>query len=262
MQLSFTNENINVVPLLFLKIVLLQVFYENIYLILINLKTFSTFSAAHCVKGKHASHEHLPGDILVSLGVHDLSDPFERGRVTFGVKSIRIHHDWNINMEPFDADIAILELESEITFNNFIQPICLAGPGSAIANNTSGIIIGFGRSENKEIEDVAKILEIPIVDYHKCSESEDHRHLLSPRTFCGGTQDGRGVCDGDSESGVYVAHDGRIYLRGIISAALSNVTTGCNVNKHAVFTEVTDFYEWIKSGGIRRYPNYNYNQFG
>ncbi|XP_070504773.1 transmembrane protease serine 9-like [Chironomus tepperi] len=201
-------------------------------------------TAAHCVKGKHESHEHRAGDIKVLLGVHNLSSRYEIGRVTFAVKSINIHPDWNINVQTFDADIAILELDSEITFNNYIQPICLAQPESSVASNSSGVVIGFGRSENKGIEDVAKILEIPLIDYHKCSEGEDHRHLISPRTFCGGTKDGRGVCDGDSGSGVYVKHNGRTYLRGIVSSSLSTVYE-CDVNKYAVFTEVTKFYDWI-----------------
>jgi len=185
--------------------------------------------------------------------MHDLSKSYERGRITLGVKAIRLYHDWNINIEMHDADIAILELEREITFNTYIQPICVAGPESPVANILNGTVVGFGRSENRDSEDIAKRLNIPMVDYHKCSESEEHRHLLSPRTFCGGTEDGRGVCDGDSGSGVYVVHNGRTYLRGIVAASLSDAENGCNVNKHAVFTKATDFYGWIKSGGTNRY---------
>ncbi len=38
---------------------------------------------------------------------------------------IHIHPDWSPYLVKFDADIAIFELEFPVTFDNYIQPICL-----------------------------------------------------------------------------------------------------------------------------------------
>jgi hypothetical protein len=41
------------------------------------------------------------------------------------VNSFKIHQDWNPTAENYDADIALAILGRTISFNNFVQPICL-----------------------------------------------------------------------------------------------------------------------------------------
>jgi len=72
-----------------------------------------------------------------------LTNPFETGRITADVKGIHIHPDWNTLTTSYDADIAILELVNEVEFSDYIQPICLAEPGSVAALETLGYVIGY-----------------------------------------------------------------------------------------------------------------------
>jgi len=192
-------------------------------------------------------------DITLMLGVYNYKRPVEQGRVSTKIKSIYVHKSWNTNVQNYDGDIAILELANDIQFDNFIRPICLADDESEVAEALHGTVVGFGFNENRTLSDIANKLDISIRDYHSCTLiSPDHQTFASFRTFCGGPADGRGVCDGDSGSGVYVLHDGAFYLRGLVSSSLINDNNECDTHKQAVFTDVTQYYEWIKRGGLKK----------
>ena len=103
-------------------------------------------TVAHCIRDKHSTTSRRPEDLIVHLGYHNLSKKFESGRVSFHVKSIRVHPDWNTETDSYDANIAILELDDEVEFGKYIQPICLIDPNSEIASSTNGAIVGFDYS--------------------------------------------------------------------------------------------------------------------
>ena len=187
-------------------------------------------------------------DFSAMLGVHNHKLSEETGRILVKVKYIYIHPDWDAYSESFDADIAVLELVREVGYNKFIRPICIPDINSEVGKFSRGIAVGFGITENDTISDIANKLKIPIYDHEKCSE--DHQPLISDRTFCGGSADGSGVCNGDSGSGVYVIYKRKYYLRGIVSSSLPNEVNECDVNREAVFTDVPKFYGWIKHGGL------------
>jgi len=135
-----------------------------------------------------------------------------------------------------------------VQFNNFIRPICIANEESELAQALRGMVVGFGFNENRILSDIANKLEVPIRSYHLCtSYSRDYHSFISSRTFCGGPADGRGVCDGDSGSGVYVLYNDQFYLRGLVSASLVNEYNQCDIHKEAIFADVTKYYDWIKS---------------
>ena len=142
-------------------------------------------------------------DLIVLLGVHDLDNNVEIGRVSHAVLKIVTHPDWNTLTQSFDADIAVLVLEKEVAFNEHIQLICLVTSGSKIVATTFGAVVGFGKSEDesKIHENIPKILVTPIHTNQKCfADNEGLALISSGRTFCGGQGRGVGVCVGDSGS--------------------------------------------------------------
>lgn len=183
------------------------------------------------------------------LGAHNVKQSFEKGRTTVKVKNIHIHQDWNPYIDQYDADIAIIELEADVKLSRFIQPICIPEAGSIPATKDEGFVIGFGKSEFADVQDVARLVTTPIHDNRKCHSSNDaYQLLLSHRGFCGGFANGTGVCTGDSGSGLIVVHDGIYYLRGIVSASLNGPLNGCNLKTYSIFTDVMEFTGWIKIG--------------
>jgi secreted trypsin-like serine protease len=139
-----------------------------------------------------------------------------------------------------------LELDHEVTFNTFIQPICLLDPSLKIANITNGIVVGYGYDENNSYGTLPKLMTSPIIDHNECiKNNSDFEGLLSHRTFCGGYGNGTGVCTGDSGSGLFVNDNNTFYLRGIVSSSFVDTNTICNVQTHSVFTDTLKFYWWI-----------------
>jgi len=192
-------------------------------------------------------------DITVLLGVHDLSKRYEIGRFPYAVQRIHIHRNWNPHTERRDADIAVMVLETEVTFSNYIQPICLIDSSSAVARLTEGVVVGYGKDEdpNKDHTNVPKSINMPIHQNEDCFlKNSIFAQISSKRTFCGGSGNGTGVCKGDSGSG-FVVNDGTAYyLRGIVSSSLYNLTNACDVDTYSVFTNVLPFTDWINSVSV------------
>ncbi|XP_070501523.1 uncharacterized protein [Chironomus tepperi] len=203
-------------------------------------------TAAHCIQDKELETPTLAREIIVRLGTYDLDKKVEVGRASHAVQSINMHPDWNTLTESYDADIAVLVLDTEVTFGGYIQPICLVRASSA----STGVVVGYGKSEDgsKDHENIPKIIQTPI---HSNEDCFLNNYLLaklsSRRTFCGGTGTGSGVCIGDSGNGLFVTDGTTYYLRGIVSASLLNVNHECDVNNYSVFTDVTKYIDWISN---------------
>lgn len=163
--------------------------------------------------------------------------------------NIHIHHNWNPNIPvAYHADIAVLVVGDRIIFDNYIQPICLISSDSPPESITTGIVVGYGKSENETIihEREPKVIELPIQRNDKCFiKYPDLTRISSLKTFCAGTEKGTGVCHGDSGSGLVVEYEGAYYLRGIVSASLLNKVNGCDVDIYSVFTDVLFYKDWI-----------------
>ena len=189
----------------------------------------------------------MPRDLGVLLGVYDLDNKYEIGRVVVPVKNIYVHSDWDTETDVFDADFAVLELEHEVHFNRFIQPICMIDPNSDIPDGET-IFVGFGKSEDqsKGHENTPRMADTPIHHNDDCTLNNYRlKQFSSHRTFCGGHANGTSVCAGDAGSGLFVKKDDKFYLRGIASAALFDREYGCDINNYGVFTDVTKFEDWL-----------------
>jgi secreted trypsin-like serine protease len=120
--------------------------------------------------------------------------------------------------------------------------------GSNIEYLTNGFVVGFGKSEDesKFHENIPKVLGTPIHRNDDCFlANHELASISSKRTFCAGSGNGEGVCNGDSGSGLIVQHNGVYYLRGIVSSSLRASKYGCDVDSYAVFTDVLMFSGWI-----------------
>ncbi|XP_070504112.1 serine protease gd-like, partial [Chironomus tepperi] len=189
-------------------------------------------TAAHCIQEKDAEKPTLAREIIVRLGTYDLDKRIEVGRASHAVQSINMHPDWNTLTESYDADIAVLVLDSEVTFSGYIKPICLTRASSA----STGVVVGYGKSEDgtKIHENIPKMIETPIHSNKDCFENNQALAALSSgRTFCGGPGRGVGVCNGDSGSGLFVSDGTSYYLQGVVSSSLIGGPYGCNVDTYS-----------------------------
>ncbi|KAL7011003.1 hypothetical protein ACKWTF_014041 [Chironomus riparius] len=204
-------------------------------------------TAGHCIHTKSFT-EYNKKDLQVILGSHDLISRFEVSREIKKIDTIFPHPRWNPMVEKFDYDIAVIVLEEEVHFNNYIQPICLPNNNKIVKSITMGTVIGYGKTEDrsKQFSNIPKRAQAPIYNYESCVRKfSDLQSIASKTTFCGGHANGTGACTGDSGSGLFVSHNNIFYLRGLVSSSQNNNEIGCDVKKYAVYTNVTKFIEWI-----------------
>lgn len=206
------------------------------------------FSAAHCILDKRQAQKFLPRDIIAIFGAHDLSNPYEAGRILHSPKKIFIHDDWNHLTHSFDADVSLLEFEAgSIQFSAYIKPICLWDSETEPVV-TDGVVTGWGKSEDplKVHENLPKLIPAPIQKNEVCFlDTPALTDISSLRTFCAGLKNGSGVCSGDSGGGHFFQINEVYHLKGIVSSSLIK-NGGCDISRNAVYTDVLKFRGWIE----------------
>ncbi|XP_070492242.1 ovochymase-2-like [Chironomus tepperi] len=212
----------------------------------------AVLTAAHCIHNKHDTPKKAE-EAIFYIGKH-LINTFanEKDFILAPVTSFVIHPDWNAYSSTYDADIAIALLSRTIQFTNFIRPICLWTYTDNYNDivNKFGVIAGYGKTENSaSTSDKPYWTALPVVDEGTCLRSHnDFTKITSKRTFCVGSRDGRGPCNGDSGGGFIVRQNGRWYLRGIVSSSLFDKELySCDTNNFAVFTDVAAYKDWIQA---------------
>lgn len=183
------------------------------------------------------------------LGVYDLEAAFDNGRIVSYPNQIFIHPEWSPFVRKYDADLAILETEESIEFNQFVSPICLWN-NKENPNALNAFVIGYSDKfkNNTKIQFPRKI-DLSIMEFPQCMiKYPDLSRIAAPNTFCAGADDGRnGVCRGDSGHGLIFKYNKKFYLRGITSASLIDDEYKCDYRQFALFTDVLKYKNWIEN---------------
>jgi hypothetical protein len=129
-----------------------------------------------------------------------------------------------------------------MTFNAFIQPICLFT--SDFNNITNGSVAGWGAIDDYDTTaDVAKITELQIFDTFSCVLDDVILGRIAWKdSFCARSDEG-GVCGGDSGSGFYIDIQNVKYLKGLVSSAIKR---DCSEKGAVLYSDVTKYIEFIK----------------
>ncbi|XP_054281031.1 serine protease gd-like [Macrosteles quadrilineatus] len=210
-------------------------------------------TVGHCMRHEEAGTMD-PVDVVVYLGKYNLQQWEESHSVIKEVVEIHIHPDFDSN--KYTADIALLQLKTPVTYNMFIQPVCLWSqpPDLELIVGHIGTVVGWGRDgKGNKMSPIPRVMEIPIVSTEECVQSHNEFvFLTSSSTLCAGAKDGRGPCNGDSGGGLMLPvkwkSTTRWELRGIVSLSLLNTTTqSCDLTQYVVFTDTAKFLSWIYS---------------
>lgn len=154
-------------------------------------------TAAHCIQYKQQALPRQSSEIVLKLGKHDLAMQYERHSINAYPSGIFLHPDWNVETLKFESDIAIVALEVAVQYSASIQPICLwkqeDGP-----DVSSGVVIGYGKSEAPELPNKLRELEVEILSNEDCFLKNSRLALISSKTsFCAGRDSHSGPCHGD-----------------------------------------------------------------
>ncbi|XP_032991698.1 transmembrane protease serine 12-like [Lacerta agilis] len=144
-------------------------------------------------------------------------------------------------------DIALLKLSQVITYNDYIQPICLPSTPLLLSDRNPCYISGWGLTkENGTPSYILQEAEIKVFPLKVCNSYDWYNGRLSRNQLCAGSESGHvDTCLGDSGGPLmcYLPDDGKFYLVGITSYGI-----GCGRPKlPGIYIHTAKYRSWIDS---------------
>uniref|UniRef100_A0A7N8WXH7 Peptidase S1 domain-containing protein n=1 Tax=Mastacembelus armatus TaxID=205130 RepID=A0A7N8WXH7_9TELE len=200
-------------------------------------------TAAHCFPSTN--------NLFVYLGRQNQTGP-NPNEVARTVTQITVHSSYN--GVTHDNDICLLKLSSPVTFTDYIQPVCLAAPGSTFYSGTNTWVTGWGRTSfgggyNQNLMEV----EVPVVGNRQCTCDYTDINTITNNMMCAGlSAGGKDSCQGDSGGPMVSKQNGRWIQAGIVSFG-----EGCaDPNFPGVYTRVSNYQAWINSHITSNQPGF------
>ncbi|XP_055460500.1 testisin-like [Psammomys obesus] len=153
-----------------------------------------------------------------------------------------------INSYPYD--IALLKLSTPVSYNNYIQPICLLNSTQKFENQSDCWVTGWGDiGEDQSLPSPNNLQEVQvsIINNTMCNhlyKMPDFRTNIWGDMVCAGNPSGgKDACFGDSGGPLVCEQDEVWYQVGVVSWGI-----GCGrPNRPGVYTNISYHYDWIRS---------------
>lgn len=109
------------------------------------------------------------------------------------ITEVIVHPKYNVS--NYSNDIAILQLSTEATFNDYVQPICVWQSNQTDISDIvgkNGMVVGWGNTETGQASNVLRVAFLPVIPPMTCLESSrDYVGLiLSEWNYCAGFRNG------------------------------------------------------------------------
>ncbi|XKL64493.1 hypothetical protein PGB90_004579 [Kerria lacca] len=194
-------------------------------------------TAAHCVAHMN------PWDVArlrINLGDYNIKSKGDVQHVERKVKQVVRHRGFDSH--TLYNDIAILTLDSPVTFSKNVRPICLPA-GKTAYSGRMGTVIGWGSlREMGPTPGILQEVNIPIWTNSECKSKYGPAAPggIVDSFLCAGKAS-KDSCSGDS-GGPLMINDGKWHQIGIVSWGI-----GCGKGQYpGVYTRVTSFMPWIR----------------
>lgn len=184
-------------------------------------------------------------NMTVFFGMHDMNNGDQA--VTRRVSKIITHPEFN---RPFDYsnDIALLQLDSPVEFNEKISPLCIPDEDVCFKEGVPCVATGWGLMDFYDITSVSSTLQevaVRVISNEKCKTYPDYSDKLQDSMICAGYKDGgRDACAGDSGGSLVCKpnENGPWVFYGITSWGI-----GCaKPEAPGVYARVPQFASWIR----------------
>lgn len=122
-----------------------------------------------------------------------------------------------------DYDVAVLELETPLTFNERVQPIQLPDENDTVSDGSMCLVSGWGETNRFIFFGRHRLrgVELPIVNQQTCNNDYESVGGITSRMICAGFRNGgKDACQGDSGGPLACQspnNDGNLTLYGIVS---------------------------------------------
>ncbi|XP_050027683.3 coagulation factor IX-like [Dermacentor andersoni] len=206
-------------------------------------------TAAHCFEllGKDAQSSQLQ----VLLGKHNqfASEPHQ---LAVRIEKVLTHPDYDSDSQ--DADVALVKLDSDVEFSDYVRPVALGDPDFVEKEffskpDVHGVVSGWGRTDEADHSKVLQEIRVPIKTAVVCKASTELE--VTDNMFCAGYSKGRthrDTCEGDSGSPFVGESNGKFYVVGIVSFGEQSCLSK---GKYGFYAKVHKFTPWIrKTAGL------------
>ncbi|XP_029954064.1 testisin [Salarias fasciatus] len=192
-------------------------------------------TAAHCIITRSVS------EYTLYFGRNTQAGP-NPNEVRRAVSQIIVHPNYNNTF--LNNDVALMKLDTPVTYTNFIRPACLASNASHFNNATSCWATGWGRTA-KDVSLPASSplqeVQIPVIGNNQCActyvPAEEAN--ITAQMICAG-QRNKGICQGDSGGPLQCKQNSTWIQAGIASFGIP-----CATGFPEVYARVSEFQAWI-----------------
>ncbi|XP_036329867.1 serine protease 7-like, partial [Rhagoletis pomonella] len=166
--------------------------------------------------------------------------------VKLGYEQVIPHPQYQPNNNNRHHDIALIRLAEDVTYSDFIRPVCLPLASTRQAINVGELltVAGWGRTLLARQSNVKQELAVPVVEHDACARKFSSRNVnLITSQLCAGGEFSKDSCDGDSGGPLMrQSTNNRWYLEGVVSFG-----NRCGLEGWpAVYTRVADYVDWIE----------------
>lgn len=159
------------------------------------------------------------------------------------------------NMDDYNDDIALIQMDRPVKWSPRIRPICLPSQEdylkepSSKKERISGHVAGWGKTsiEPKVIgQTKLKFVQLKVNSNKTCSNT----HFSSEKMFCAGNKDGRrDACKGDSGGPFAIRlpanEDEKVFKFKLIGVVSWGPPCG-DKTMYGYYTRVNNYLDWIK----------------
>uniref|UniRef100_A0A3B3IEM2 Peptidase S1 domain-containing protein n=1 Tax=Oryzias latipes TaxID=8090 RepID=A0A3B3IEM2_ORYLA len=169
---------------------------------------------------------------------------FSHFLVSRTIKTVIVHPNYNSGTQ--NNDIALLQLSSPVTFNNYITPVCLPSTGSTFYSGVKTWVTGWGDIGNGvslPAPETLQEIQIPIVGNRRCKCSYGASSITDNMMCAGLLAGGKDSCQGDSGGPLVIKQNNRWIQAGVVSFG-----NGCaEPDFPGVYTRVSRYQTWINT---------------
>lgn len=149
----------------------------------------------------------------------------------------------NYDSKTKNNDVALLKLQTPLTFNDRVKPVCLPNPGMMLETRQPCWISGWGATYEKgKTSDMLNAAMVYLIEPGRCNSKLVYSNLVTPAMICAGHLEGSiDSCQGDSGGPLVTLKNEIWWLIGDTSWG-----SGCaKPNRPGVYGNMTVFTDWI-----------------
>lgn len=186
--------------------------------------------------------------------------------INVAIEKFIIHENYNPKSVNRSNDIALLRLARNVSFTDWIRPLCLQGHSRKAKHKEYFKVNGWGLLENGTRSDIKLNVHVQGVNLAKCNAVYGVIGIsLEKSQYCAVPKEGYHSCTGDAGNaliGVDTTKSGQLYnfLFGIVSFGLNPCMTS---SWPVVHTRVSSYKGWIQKQIAPQISNvcYAFNNF-